>query len=166
MLIILKKKARQIGFFALCAALFLANCKTPPKPPEEPKLLPPKIGASVIRVEKLHRNMVEFYVSVSVENPNDVELPAPKHTFIYKVNETGFIRRAIQNPKKLAPNSVTPVVFGLLVYYDDVFRVFPELIKADEAPCTLDLKFDFFLPEFSEEVFEVKLKSTLPIKPY
>jgi LEA14-like dessication related protein len=160
------KIMKRFTFFALCAALLITGCKTHQlKPPEKSKLLPPKIGASVMRVEKMHKNMVEFYVSVSVENPNDIELPAPKHTFIYKVNETALIRRAIQNPKKLAPNSVTHIVFGLLVYYDDVFKFCPELIRADEAPCTLDMKFDFLMPEFSEEVFELKLKSVLPIRP-
>jgi LEA14-like dessication related protein len=130
-----------------------------------PVLQAPVIGTSIMRVEKLHRNMVEWYVSVNIENPNVFELPQPKHTFVYQIYEKSFIRRTIQHRQTLASASVTPVIFGLLVYYNDVYRVFPDLITSKEIPSQLDMVFDFLIPAFNEDIFKLIIPATLPLAP-
>jgi LEA14-like dessication related protein len=128
-----------------------------------PVLQAPVFGATVMRVEKIHRNMVEWYVSVSVENPNAFELPQPSHTFVYQVNERTFIRRSLQNKQPLASSSVTPIIFGLLVYYNDILRAFPDLITAKEIPCKLDMAFDFLIPAFCDDIFRLQIPAVLPV---
>lgn len=128
-----------------------------------PILQAPVFKGTVMRVEKIHTNMVEWYVSVSVENLNAFALPEPSHTLVYQVNERTFIRRTIQNKQPIAAFSVTPIVFGLLVYYNDIFRVFPDLITAKEIPSKLDMVFDFFIPAFTDDIFRLQIPAILPV---
>jgi LEA14-like dessication related protein len=132
---------------------------------EIPVLQAPRIGRSVMRVEKIHRGMVEWYVSVNIENPNVFELPQPKHTFVYQIYEKPFIRKTTQHKQTLSSGSVTPIVFGLLVFYTDVFRIFPEFMTSEEIPSQLDMVFDFLVPAFTEDKFDLKIPAVLPIHP-
>ena len=127
-----------------------------------PMLKAPVIGASIMRVEKIDPSAVEWFVSVNLENPNDFELPPPRHSFIYEINYTPFIRRTVTNRMPIAPSSSEPVIFGLLVYYVDVWRVFPELWVSGDIPSRLNLTFDFFIPAFSDDKFDLEIQAELP----
>ena len=129
---------------------------------EFPMLKAHVIGASIMRVEKIDPGAVEWYVSVNLENPNDFELPPPRHSFIYEINYTPFIRRTVTNRQPIPPSSEEPVIFGLLVYYADVWRVFPELWVSGDIPSRLNLTFDFFIPAFSEDKFDLEIQAELP----
>jgi len=123
----------------------------------------PILSAPVFRIEKADLTMVEFFVSVNIENPNVFELPPPRITFNYQINDTSFIRNTIVNRAPIAASSVTPVIFGLAVYYTDVFRILPGLRLSKNAPCTLDMSFNFAVPFFRGETFRLQIPSSLPL---
>jgi LEA14-like dessication related protein len=124
---------------------------------------PPKLSSPVMRVESSDLSRLEWYVSVNVENPNPFELPAPKINFNYQVAGTSILRNAFTNRQKLAPSSVTPVVFGIVVYYADVFRVLPNLRNTASAPSNLDMTFDFSIPAFSGDTFNLQIPALLAL---
>jgi len=123
----------------------------------------PKISAPVMRVEKADLTMVEWYVSFNVENPNPFELPQPKIAFNYQINNRTFLQNTLPNKGPLASSSVTPVVFGLLVYYADLFRVFSDLRTAANVQSQLDVTFDFGVPVFSGENISLRIPASLPL---
>lgn len=130
-----------------------------------PVLQAPKFGRQVIRVEKVHPGTVEWYVSINVENPNPFELPEHKRNFTFFVEERAFIKRTIPHRHTLAQSTTTPIVFGLLVDYADVYRVFPHYITAPEIPSHLEIAFDFEIPAFKDDKFELKMETALPRSP-
>jgi len=123
----------------------------------------PKISAPVMRVEKMDLTMVEWFISLNVENPNTFELPQPKITFNYQIDNRSFIQNTLSNKGPLAASSVTPIVFGLAVYYADIFRVFNNLRNSANVQSQLDITFDFGVPVFSGENFSLHIPATLPI---
>jgi len=123
----------------------------------------PKISAPVMRVEKMDLTMVEWFVSVNVENPNPFDLPQPKIAFNYQIDNRSFIQNTLTNRGQLAASSVTPVVFGLVVYYADLFRVFSNLRNSANVQSQLDITFDFGVPVFSGESFNLKIPAALPL---
>lgn len=123
----------------------------------------PKISAPVMRVEKMDLTMVEWYISVNVENPNAFELPPPKIAFNYQIDNRSLIQNTLANKGTLAPSSVTPVVFGLVVNYADLFRIFSNLRSSANVQSQLDISFDFGVPVFSGENFNLNIPALLPI---
>ncbi|MCL1849848.1 MAG: LEA type 2 family protein [Bacteroidetes bacterium] len=123
----------------------------------------PKISAPVMRVEKTDLTMVEWLVSFNVENPNPFELPQPKITFNYQIDNRSFIQNTLANKGALAASSVTPVAFGLVVYYADLFRVFSNLRNSANVQSQLDITFDFGVPVFSGENFNLHIPASLPL---
>jgi len=123
----------------------------------------PKLSAPVFRVERTTSSMVEFFVSVNIENPNAFELPPPRISFNYQVNNTSFIQNTITNRTSIAASSVTPVIFGLAVYYTDIFRVLPSLLTLKDVPTTLDMSLSFAVPFFRSETFRLQIPGTLPL---
>jgi LEA14-like dessication related protein len=123
----------------------------------------PRLSAPVFRVEKADLNMVELFVSVNMENPNTFELPPPRITFNYQINNTSIIQNTIANRSPLAASSVTPVIFGLVVYYNDIFRVLPSLRTLKNVPSTLDMSFNFAVPFFRGETFHLEIPGSLQL---
>jgi hypothetical protein len=109
-------------------------------------------------------SMVEWSVNLNIENPNSFELPPPKITFNYQVENRTFIQNTLPNKGQLVASSVTPVVFGLAVYYVDIFRVFSNLRNSADAQSQLDITFDFGVPVFSSENFSLHIPISLPLK--
>jgi LEA14-like dessication related protein len=130
---------------------------------ELPLLQAPRFSSPIMRVVKTDSIMVELYVSVNVDNPNVFELPTPRLNFDYQVNDTSILRHRLNSRGPLASSSVTPVVFGLLVYYADLFRILPTVQTAYEVQGLLDLTIDFPVPAFSGENFNLKIPGTLPL---
>jgi LEA14-like dessication related protein len=123
----------------------------------------PKISAPVMKIEKMDLTMLEWSISLNVENPNSFELPPPNITFNYQVENRTFIQNTLPNKGQLAAASVTPVVFGLAVYYADIFRVFSNLRNSANAQSQLDITFDFGVPVFSGENFNLHIPVSLPL---
>jgi hypothetical protein len=69
----------------------------------------------------------------------------------------------LPNKEQLAASSITPVVFGLAVYYVDIFRVFSNLRNSANAQSQLDITFDFGVPVFSGENFNLHIPVSLPL---
>jgi LEA14-like dessication related protein len=130
---------------------------------ELPLLQAPRFSSPVMRVIKTDSTMVELYVSVNVDNPNVFELPTPRLNFDYQVNDTSILRHRLNSRGPLASSSVTPVVFGLIVYYADLFRILPTVRTSFEVQSLLDLTLDFPVPAFSGENFNLKIPGTLPL---
>lgn len=123
----------------------------------------PKLSAPSIRIESSNLSMVELRVSVNVENPNAFSLPAPKIAFNYQINNTSILRNSFENRTQLAASSVTPVVYGLAVYYSDVFRILPALVNSSTASTLLDMSVDFGVPAFSGQTFGLQLPISIPL---
>ena len=117
----------------------------------------------IMEVLKVDATTVELYVSVNVENPNVFELPEPRLNFDYKVYDTSILRRRLNSSGPLAPSSIVPVVFGLLIYYADVFRILPMVQTEREAPGQLNLSMDFPVPAFDGEPFDLQMPGILPL---
>jgi LEA14-like dessication related protein len=124
----------------------------------------PKISAPIMRIEKMDLTMLEWFVSVNVENPNPFELPPPKIAFNYQIDNRTLIQNTLPNRGQLAASSVTPVAFGLAVYYADVFRIFSNLRNSANAQSQLDISFDFGVPVFSGENFNLRIPASLPLR--
>lgn len=123
----------------------------------------PKLSMPSITVGKADLSMVEMVVSVNVENPNAFQLPPPKVGFDYKVNNTSILRNTHENKASLAPSSVTPVAFALGIYYADLLRIFPGLLTSNNVPSVLDLSFDFGVPAFGGDNFNLQIPGSIPM---
>ena|GEM_PF-3822096 len=164
-----------LASLALCAVVAFTACKTTEAAPQEaeavlpepePTLLVPILSMPSMSVVKANSTMVELMVSVNVENPNDCELPPFKILFDYKVNDALVLKRKYENKSVMAPSSVTPVIFGLVVYYNDLFRIVPDLLFVTEASSMIDMTFDFAVPAFSGEVIRLQIPCPFPLNHY
>ena len=164
--IILKSFIIIVGIYIFVS---FTACKSPPPPPPEPVVeLPqaPVFTLQDIRVESINKTMVELYISVDLENPNGFELPQPKLAFDYQVFETSIIRSRLRNHGTLPALSTTNVEFGVIVYYKDLYYVFPELqrLRFREASSTLKLTCDLGVPVKDDELTNLKVSYTLPLQ--
>jgi LEA14-like dessication related protein len=128
-----------------------------------PMLQIPRVNSPSMRIVRTDLTMVEFAVTVNVENPNAFQLPAPKINFDYRVNNTSILRNNFENRSPLAPSSVTPLVFGIAVYYSDLFRIIPGLRTSGSATGVLDMTFDFGIPAFRNENINLQIPGNLPL---
>lgn len=122
----------------------------------------PKLSRPSISIAKADLSMVEFVVSVNVENPNSFQLPAPKIAFDYKVSGTSILKNTHRESASLEPSSVKPVAFALGVYYTDLLRVLPGLFTSGSASSLLDMSFDFGIPAFSGDNFNLQIPGSIP----
>ena len=158
------------GIILIFIILSFTACKSPPPPPEpEPVVeLPqaPVFNLQDIRVESINNTMVELYISVDLVNPNGFELPQPRLAFDYQVHETSIIRSRLRNHGVLPAHSTTNVEFGILVYYNDIYFVFPELrrLRYREAPSVLKLTCDLGVPVKDDEPTNLQVSYTLPLR--
>ena len=128
-----------------------------------PLLQEPMFASPIMEVLKGDAATVELYVSVDIENPNVFELPEPRLIFNYEVYDTLIMRRRLNSNGPLAPSSVMHVVFGLLIYYTDLFRILPMVQTEREAPGQLNLSMDFSVPAFNEDTFNLQIPGILPL---
>jgi hypothetical protein len=154
----------------LILIITFSTCKSPPPPPPpEPVVELPKAPVFTlqdIRVENINKTMVELYVSVDLENPNGFELPQPRLAFDYQVLETSIIRSRLRNQGTLPAYSTTNVIFGIIVYYRDLYFIFPDLqrLRFREASSTLKLSCDLGVPVKDDEPTSLQVSYTLPLQ--
>ena len=124
----------------------------------------PKLGAATVNIDSIDLTKAELLVTVNVENPNVFEIPAPVITYNYQLNRNSFIRGRIENDKPLAPSSVTPLNFRLIVTYSDLFRSFASLMRESQVNSLLVLDLNFGIPLFDGPVYNLQIPGTLPIR--
>jgi len=124
----------------------------------------PSINSPTMVIEKVDFSKAEILVTVNVENPNAFEIPAPKIFYDYQLNKKSFIKGNIENETILAPSSVTPVKFRLIVNYSDLFRTFTNLGHTRETASLLVLTCDFGIPVFSGETRQFQISGVFPLR--
>ena len=128
-----------------------------------PLLQAPKLISPIMEVVNVGTAAVELYVSVNAENPNVFELPTPRLIFDYKVYGTSILRHRLNSRGPIAASSDMPIVFGMLIYYADLFRILPAVRNDSEVPGQLDLSIEFPVPAFNGESFDIRIPGTLPL---
>jgi len=124
----------------------------------------PLINQPTMAIESVNSSKAEILVTVNVENPNAFEVPAPKFIYDYQLNKKSFIKGTIENETTLAPSSVTPVKFRMVVNYADLFRTFSTFSFTRETAGLLVLTCDFGIPIFSGETMRFEIPGTFPIR--
>jgi len=131
---------------------------------ELPLLQIPLISAPVMAIESVSFSKTEILVTVNVENPNVFEIPSPKFSYNYQLNKKSFIWGFVENEAPLAPSSVTPVTFRMIVNYADLFRTFSTFSFTRETVSLLILNCDFGIPVFSGESRSFTVSGSFPIQ--
>ena len=109
--------------------------------PQQPVITNPSINMGSFDLTRAVLN-----VSMNIVNPNDFQLPAPKITYDYIINNNSFIKGSSQNDSPLAAKSTTPFNFQLQVTYADLFRSFASLMTASNAATRLNYTIDWAVP--------------------
>ena len=126
-----------------------------------PVLQVPRLSTPSMAMNRADLTMAEFVVTINVENPNPFPLPSPKIAFDYKLNNTTILRNNYDNRSPLSSSSVSPLRFGIAVYYADVLRVLPGL--RGNTTSQLDMNFDFGIPAFANDIFNLQVPGILPM---
>ena len=124
----------------------------------------PLLSAPAIVIESVDFSKVEILVSINVENPNVFEIPSPKFSYDYILNKKSFIWGIIEDETPLAPTSVTPVKFRMVVNYADLFRTYSSFSFTRETSSLLVLTCDFRIPVFSGESRRFEVPGVFPIR--
>lgn len=124
----------------------------------------PRLGTPTLVIDSINSARVEMLVTVDIENPNTFEIPSPKFAYDYQLNRNSFIKGIIENEAPLAPSSITPVKFRMVVNYAGLFRSFSSLLSAREADGLLVLTCDFGIPIFSGESRYFEVYGAFPIR--
>ena len=124
----------------------------------------PRLSSPSMRVDNVDLNGAQIRVSVNVENPNNFALPAPKFTINYLVNRDSLITGTLEASGPIAASGSLPIVFGFPVRYSDLFRRFQNLGNLREVQTSLVLSFDFGIPVFANEAFNLQIPGTLPLR--
>ena len=124
----------------------------------------PLISQPNMVIESVDYSKAEIQVTINVENPNAFEIPSPKFFYDYQLNRKSFIKGNIEDEKPLAPSSVTPVKFRMVVNYADLFRTFSTFSFTRETASLLVLTCDFGIPVFSGESRRFEIPGTFPIR--
>jgi LEA14-like dessication related protein len=124
----------------------------------------PLISVPVMVMDNVGNSKTEILVTVNVENPNVFEIPSPKFSYDYQLSKKSFIWGIAENKAPLAPNSVTPVQFRLIVNYADFYRSFSNVAYTREAGSLLVLTCDFGIPVFSGESRRFEIPGSFPIR--
>jgi LEA14-like dessication related protein len=124
----------------------------------------PVLSTPVLIIDSIDLIKVELLVTMNIENPNMFELPSPKFSYDYQLNRNSFIKGNIENEAPLAPSSVTPLNFRMVVNYADFFRTFTSLLTAREVASLLIINCDFGIPFFGGESKRFEVSGSLPIR--
>ena len=124
----------------------------------------PRFSSPSMRVESSDLSGVRILVSINVENPNIFDLPPPSLTMEYSLNNTPFFSSGMEINEPLRARSITPVVFRFSVNFADVFLRFINLRNLREVSSQLSLSFDFGVPAFAGQRFNLQIPGTLPLR--
>jgi hypothetical protein len=160
-----------VTLLILSFAMSASACKSKPAVAPAPALLPPTIKSYVMNIRTRNNSQLEWYIAVNLENPNTVELPAPRLNFVYKINESVFLRGGHQTRHHLraasgGASTATLAEFGISTVYNDVYRIIPASIRADALPCQVEVSFVFPDQLFEGETISVKIDAVLPMPGY
>lgn len=128
-----------------------------------PVLQIPKFSAPSFKIDGIDFTKVQVSFSINVENENEFDLPAPQVISDLLINRNPYLQGISVSAVPLAAAAVTPLVIGLTVEYEDLFRVFANLLNSREVPSVLNLNGDFGIPAFAGEVISQQISGTLPI---
>jgi LEA14-like dessication related protein len=131
---------------------------------ELPLLQLPLISVPAMVMDNAEYSKTEILVTVNVENPNVFEIPSPKFSYDYQISKKSFIWGIAENEAPLAPNSVTPIQFRLIVNYADFYRSFSNVKYTREAGSLLVLLCDYRIPVFSGESRRFDSPGAVPIR--
>jgi LEA14-like dessication related protein len=123
----------------------------------------PKLAGAAISIDKLDFSGIDLLCTLTVENPNVFDIPAPQMAFDYLVNSTPFIKSALVSSAPLAAgaSSAIPIRFSLV--YADLFKASQSLLTAGEAAGLLALTSAFAIPAFADEKQSLEVANTIPI---
>jgi len=124
----------------------------------------PSFSMPSMRVENSDLSGVTILVSVNVENPNIFDLPPPRLSMEYSLNNSPFFSSTMETESPLRAGSVTPIAFRFSVRFADVFLRFINLRNLREVSSQLSLSFDFATPAFLGEQFNLRIPGTLPLR--
>jgi len=124
----------------------------------------PRLSTPTLVIDNINSTRAEIFVTINVENPNAFEIPPPKFSYDYQLNKKSFIKGSVENEPPLAPNSVTPIKFRMVVNYADLFRSFTSLLSVKEADSLLVLTCDFGNPVFSGESRRFEVSGVFPVR--
>jgi len=129
-----------------------------------PLLQLPLISQPNMVIDNADYSKAQIMVTINVENPNAFEIPSPKFYYDYQLNKKSFIKGVIENETPLAPSSVTPVKFRMVVNYADLFRTFSAFSFSRETAGLLVLTCDFGIPAFSGEYMRFEIPGSFPVR--
>jgi len=129
-----------------------------------PLLQLPSINSPNMVIESVDHSKAQILVTLNIENPNVFEIPSPRISYDYQLNKKSFIKGIIENETPLAPSSVTPVKFRMVVNYSDLFRTFSAFSFTRETAGLLVLACDFGIPAFSGEIKRFEIPGSFPIR--
>jgi LEA14-like dessication related protein len=124
----------------------------------------PLISQTNMIIESADYSKAQIMVTINVENPNAFEVPSPKFYYDYQLNKKSFIKGVIENETPLAPSSVTPVKFRMVVNYADLYRTFSGFSFSRETAGLLVLTCDFGIPVFSGETMHFEIPGSFPVR--
>ena len=124
----------------------------------------PQLTAPTVRIENRNLLGADVVFSVNVRNPNAFNLPSPKITYDYQLNNASFIRGSSDDTGPLAAQSNTPITLRLGVSYADLLRTFANLITASQVSSQFIFNCDFGIPAFMGEVVRLEVPSMLPLR--
>jgi LEA14-like dessication related protein len=124
----------------------------------------PRLSAPALVIENINSSRVEILVTMNIENPNIFEIPSPKFSYDYQLNRNSFIKGNIETEAPLAPSSVTPLSFRMIVNYADLFRSLTSLLTARDAASLLVITCDFGIPFLTRENRRFEVPGVLPVR--
>ena len=119
----------------------------------------PQMNGVSMEIHSIDAYRAIIVVSINFDNPNLFEISTPKITYNYFLNRNSFIRGIIENEVFLAPSSVTPVFFRMMVNYTDLFRSFPNFRNLNQVSSMIVLAC-----EFGGEIKNWEINGVLPLR--
>jgi len=129
-----------------------------------PLLQLPSVSYPNMVIESADYSKAQIMVTINVENPNAFEIPPPRIFYDYQLNKKSFIKGNIEGETPLAPSSVTPVKFRLVVNYADLYRTFSAFSFSRETAVLLVLTCDFGIPAFPGEYSRFEIPGSFPVR--
>ena len=123
----------------------------------------PNVSLKSADITGISLSGVNMLVHVDVENPNNITIPLPRIDWEVFINNSSFVKGAINNDKSLAGRQTTTIDLPLVVGYEGLYNTVASVVSANEAAYDISIAVTFNIPVLGERVYRLSHSGVLPM---
>ncbi len=148
---------KKIIFIIMIPILFI-SCSSLKSVTKEPE-----VTFDSVKITNINFSSADFIFKYKVDNPNNISINVEQFTYDLIIENNKFISGISQSPISVAKSSSSFIDVPVTISYMDLYNLFSDIYKLDNANYILKTDFVLKLPVFGKKTFHLEHKGNFPV---